>query len=173
MPADLPPPESLPTLLERYSGLEIPRAEHWLRDRPFDLRHVEDPVFLLPAATRSTRQHVWMRATETVPTTGGPATDAALHAAILAYTSDYSMLEPVFRAHGRAFAEPGMKAASLDHAMWWHRPARVDEWLLFVFDSPSAQGARGLGRALIYRRDGTLVASVAQEGMLRAPNEPR
>jgi acyl-CoA thioesterase-2 len=79
------------------------------------------------------------------------------------------MLEPVLRAHGRVFAEPGMRIASLDHAMWFHRPARVDQWLLYVLDSPSAQGARGLGQARIYTRDGALVASVAQEGMVRLP----
>jgi acyl-CoA thioesterase-2 len=96
--------------------------------------------------------------------------DPALHAAVLAYASDYSLLEPVLRAHGRSWSDPGLKAASLDHAMWWHRPARADDWLLYVQDSPSAQGARGLGIGRIYTRDGVLVATVAQEGMLRVPS---
>ena len=93
----------------------------------------------------------------------------ALHAAVLAYASDYSMLEPVLRRHGYTFAEPGIKMASLDHAMWFHRPARADGWLLVDLVTPSAQGARGLGTARIFSAHGVLVASVAQEGMIRLP----
>ena len=168
MPAGMPDPQSLPTLRERYGADASPTTAAWLRDRPMDLRHVEEPVFVTPAAERVTRQHLWMRSVDPMPVTDDPAADAALHAAVLAYASDFSLLEPILRGHGRTFAEPGMRLASLDHAMWWHRPARVDEWLLFVLDSPSAQGSRGLGRSAVYRQDGTLVASVAQEGMVRA-----
>jgi acyl-CoA thioesterase-2 len=85
----------------------------------------------------------------------------------MAFASDYTLLEPMLRRHGIAWVDPRLKAASLDHAMWWHRPARADEWLLYVQDSPSAQGARGLSQASLFRRDGTLVATVAQEGMVR------
>ena len=95
--------------------------------------------------------------------------DPKQHRAALAYASDYSILEPVLRAHGAAWATPGLKVASLDHAMWWHRDARVDEWLLYVQESPSASGGRGLALGRIYTRDGVLVASVAQEGMVRVP----
>jgi acyl-CoA thioesterase-2 len=168
MPTGLPDPETLPTLRQRYGADASPVMERWLRDRPMDLRHVEEPVFVTPALERSTSQHLWMRAVAPIPDGDDPAADAALHAAVLAYASDYSLLEPILRGHGRTFAEPGMRLASLDHAMWWHRPARADEWLLFVLDSPSAQGSRGLGRAAVYRQDGTLVASVVQEGMVRA-----
>ena len=96
--------------------------------------------------------------------------DLNMHRAALAYASDYSILEPVLRAHGVAWATPGLKVASLDHAMWWHRDARVDEWLLYVQESPSASGGRGLSLGRIYTRDGVLVASVAQEGMVRVPH---
>jgi acyl-CoA thioesterase-2 len=93
----------------------------------------------------------------------------ALHAAVLAYASDYAVLEPILRRHGITFDTPGLKMASLDHAMWFHRPARADSWLLHDLASPSAQGARGLGLGRIYTQDGVLVASIAQEGMVRAP----
>jgi acyl-CoA thioesterase-2 len=168
MPRDVPDPLSLPTLQERYGHLTGESVRHWLRERPMDLRHVYEPAYLVPAPDfgpdqAQAEQMVWMKAHGEVPD------DPALHAALLAYASDYAMLEPVLRRHGRTFAEPGMKIASLDHAMWFHRPARVDQWLLHVLDSPSAQGARGLGRALVYTADGVLVASVAQEGMVRLP----
>ena len=160
---DVPAPESLPSIGERYGGLATDEARYWMRQRPMDLRHVEEPVYLTPAPERTTRQAVWMRAVGPLPD------DPALHAAVLAYASDYSLLEPVLRAHGRAWSQRGLKAASLDHAMWWHRPARADEWLLYVHDSPSAQGARGLGIGRVYTRDGVLACSVAQEGMIRVP----
>ncbi len=161
---DVPAPESLPTIGEHYAGLDTVDARYWTRQRPMDLRHVEPPVYLRPDPERRTQQAVWMRAVGRLPD------DPALHAAVLAYASDYSLLEPVLRGHGRAWSEPGLKAASLDHAMWWHRHGRADEWLLYVQDSPSAQGARGLGIGRLYTRDGVLVASVAQEGMLRVPS---
>lgn len=95
--------------------------------------------------------------------------DPMLHRAALAYASDYTILEPILRAHGVAWTTPGLKIASLDHAMWWHRDARVDEWLLFTQESPSASGGRGLSLGRIYTREGVLVASVGQEGMVRFP----
>jgi acyl-CoA thioesterase-2 len=160
----VPAPEGLPTLQDRYGHLTDPVSRFWLRHRPFDLRHVEPPVFITPDPDRSTTQSVWMRAVGPMPD------DPALHAAALAYASDYLLLEPVLRAHGHTFSELGLRMASLDHAMWWHRPARADEWLLFVQDSPSASGARGLGLGRIFARDGRLLCSVAQEGMLRVPS---
>jgi acyl-CoA thioesterase-2 len=161
---DVPAPETLPALAERYAGVDSTAARYWTRQRPMDLRHVDEPIFLRGAGERATHQAVWMKAVGALPD------DPALHAAVLAYASDYSLLEPVLRAHGRGWSDPGLKAASLDHAMWWHRPARADEWLLYVQESPSAQGARGLGLGRIYTRDGVLAATVAQEGMLRIPS---
>jgi acyl-CoA thioesterase-2 len=163
---DVPAPEQLPSIPERYGHLDTEAAKYWMRQRPMDLRHVDEPIFLTGAGERRAHQAVWMRAVGPLPD------EPALHAAVLAYASDYTLLEPVLRAHGRGWSDPGLKAASLDHAMWWHRPARADDWLLYVQDSPSAQGARGLGIGRIYTRDGVLVASVAQEGMLRVPPPP-
>lgn len=94
----------------------------------------------------------------------------ALHRAALAYASDYMLLEPVLRAHGKT-VHPGLSVASLDHAMWWHRDFRADEWLLYVLHSPSASSARGLGTGQFFNREGTLVATVAQEGMVRLPED--
>ncbi|MGO3885980.1 MAG: acyl-CoA thioesterase, partial [Mycetocola sp.] len=108
-------------------------------------------------------QAVWLKSTAPLPD------DPALHRAALAYVSDYTMLEPVMRGHGVSWATPDIRVASLDHAMWWHRDARVDEWLLYVQESTNAHGGRGLTHGRIYDRAGHLVASVAQEGMVRIP----
>jgi len=160
---DVPAPESLPTITERYADDHTAAAQYWTRQRPIDLRHVEQPIFVHSAPERARHQAVWMKAVGRLPD------DPRLHTAVLAYASDYVLLEPVLRAHGRNWSDPDFKVASLDHAMWWHRPARTDEWLLYVHDSPSASGARGLGVGRIYTRDGVLAASVAQEGMFRVP----
>lgn len=165
MPQGVPDPQTLPRLADRYT-MRDEAARRWLRDRPMDLRHVSPPSYLQPSPTRVARLQVWMRSTAPIPT---ELDTPALHAAVLAYASDYSMLEPILRRHGRVFAEPGIKMASLDHAMWFHRAARVDSWLLSDLVSPSAQGARGLGIGRIYTADGVLAASVAQEGMIRVP----
>ena len=106
-----------------------------------------------------------MRCVDTLPD------DPNLHRAALAYASDYTVLEPIYRRHGVAWATPGLKAASLDHAMWFHRFGRVDEWMLYVEESPSAQGGRGLSLGRIYSQSGLLMASVAQEGMIRVPGK--
>jgi acyl-CoA thioesterase-2 len=93
-----------------------------------------------------------------------------VHEAVLAYASDYSLLESILRRHGKGWRTAGLRAASLDHAMWFHRPARADQWLLYAQHSPSAQSGRGLGIGRMFTADGTLVATVAQEGMLRIPD---
>jgi acyl-CoA thioesterase-2 len=160
---DLPAPEDLPD--ERVALAEIahPLAQYWAQGRPFEMRHVPSPIFLTVEGERVAHQAVWLRAVGTLPD------DPALHRAALAYASDYTILEPIWRRHGIAWATPGLKSASLDHAMWWHRPFRVDEWLAYVQESPSASGGRGLSLGRIFTRDGLLVASVAQEGMVRIP----
>jgi acyl-CoA thioesterase II len=160
---DVPPPESLPSLDERLAHLPVPAERAWWLDWPIELRHVEPPVFLEPAAQRSTREHLWLRTRTPLPGDGiGP-----LHAAVLAFASDFGMVEPILRGHGVSLAASGLRVASLDHAMWWHRPARVDDWLLLALDSPAAAGARGLGRASVFDRGGLLVASIAQECLVR------
>jgi acyl-CoA thioesterase-2 len=163
-PHDVPQPEDLPSAAELLGEIDHPAAETWARDRPFDMRHIPSPIYLTVEGARVDTQAVWMRATSRLPDS------PLIHQAALAYASDYTILEPVLRRHGIPWATPGAKIASLDHAMWWHRPARVDDWLLYVQDSPSATGGRGLSRGSFYTREGTLVASVAQEGMLRIPS---
>ena len=160
---DAPDPEDLPSLEDQFGHIDIPAVQQMLRSRPVDLRHVDGSIYISPPAQKSAHQLVWLRAGDRMPD------EEWLHIAMLAFVSDYTLLEPAIRAHGLAWGRPGMKVASLDHAMWFHRPARVDEWLLYVQESPSASGARGLALGRLYRRDGVLVASVAQEGMLRVP----
>jgi len=164
MPHDLPDPESLPSTADVLAHLDHDVARYWSSERAFDVRHIPSPVYLTVEGERVPHQVVWMKAYGRLPD------DVRQHRAALAYASDYSILEPVMRAHGVAWATPGLKVASLDHAMWWHRDARVDEWLLFTMDSPSASGGRGLSLGRIYTREGLLVASVAQEGMVRVPD---
>lgn len=161
----VPDPESLPTTADLLGKVEHPAAQDWAFNRPFDVRHVEAPLYLRAPAEeeRTPTNAVWLK------TFGEMPVDQAVHRAALAYASDYTILEPVLRKHGVAWTRRGMSVASLDHAMWWHRDVRVDEWLLYVQDSPSASGARGLGLGRIYTREGILVASIAQEGMVRLP----
>ena len=166
-PSATPPPETVPSALDLLGSVAHPVTTFWAQTSAFDLRHVEEPVYLGPAEQRTSRQMVWMRARGVVPDV--PQAEV-LHRALMAYACDQVMLEPLLRRHGRSWATPGLSIASLDHAMWFHRPARVDEWLLFVQDAPSASGGRGLGSARVYRQDGTLVASIAQEGMIRVPD---
>ena len=163
MPTDIPQPEDLPTAAEVLAGVEHPIAKQWAMGRPFDMRHVPSPVFLSVDGPHVAHQAVWFKATGRLPD------DPNLHRAALAYASDYSILEPIFRRHGVAWSTPGLKAASLDHAMWFHRFGRVDEWMLYVQESPNATGGRGLSLGRIFSRDGLLLASVAQEGMVRVP----
>lgn len=163
MPSDIPDPESLPSDEELLRPIDHPIAQYWATGRPFDMRHVGSPVYLQGDRERVAHQAVWMKAIGRLPD------DDNLHRAALAYASDFSILEPVLRRHGIAWSTPGMKVASLDHAMWWHRPGRVDEWMLYVQESPTAIGGRALATGRIYSRDGILMASVAQEGMVRVP----
>ena len=167
MPEGLPEPESLPSSADSLEDVRHPVAQYWASQRPFDMRHVTSPVYLSVEGDHVAHQAVWFRAIGELPD------DPALHRAALAYASDYTIMESIMRRHGVAWANPGLKAASLDHAMWWHRPARVDEWLLYTQESPSASGGRGLAQGRIYSRDGRLVASVAQEAMVRVPAAER
>ncbi|GLK17524.1 acyl-CoA thioesterase [Herbiconiux flava] len=161
MPADLPGPEELPSAVEVLSAVDHPVARTWARERAFDMRHVPNPIYFSVEGEREARQAVWIRSLGTLPD------DPALHRAALVYASDYTILESVMRRHGVSWARPDLKMASLDHAMWWHRFARADEWLLYTQSSPSASGGRGLALGRIYDLGGRLIASVAQEGMVR------
>jgi acyl-CoA thioesterase-2 len=163
-PVGVPDPETLPSAAELMGENPHPVAQYWAKARPFDMRHVGSPIyFSVDPNQQVPHQAVWLKALGTLPT------DPALHRAALAYASDYSILESIYRAHGIAWTHEGLKSASLDHAMWFHREPKVDEWMLYVQESPSAQGGRGLALGRIFSRDGVLLATVAQEGMVRVP----
>ncbi len=164
MPGDIPAPESLLPDEERVDGLP-PGVARMLSDRAADVRHIDSPLFLPNDDARVSQQGVWMRMRAPLPD------DQRIHRAALAYLSDMTIQESILRAHGVFWALPGLKVASLDHAMWWHRPARVDEWLLYLQESPNARGGRGLAQGRIFTQAGDLVASVAQEIMVRVPSQ--
>ncbi len=158
---DAPDPESLPPDHVAASRSEDPATAMRSHRLAIDMRHVEGPIVHRPAESRDPDQKVWLRAAGPLPD------DPLVHAAVLAYASDYSLLGSVLRRHGVAWVDPRLRVASLDHAMWFHRFARVDDWVLYVQHSPSAQSGRGLGVGRMFSRDGTLVATLGQEGMVR------
>lgn len=158
---NLASPEDLPTVWEKYGHLADTRAS-WLLNRPFDLRHVDKDITVRVEDPGNTMR-VWLRSRDSIDA------PQMLHSAALAFASDYLLVEPIMRQHSIPWATPGLRVASLDHAMWFHRPFRVDEWLLYVLDTPTAQGARGLTHGRFYNQAGELVASVAQESMIRPP----
>lgn len=160
---DLPDPETLPTSEEALRGTDVRDTHYWSHDRSFDIRHSPTAVYTAADGEPSTRQTVWLRAWETLPD------DPALHRSALAYVCDYTMLEPVLRRHGAAWADDGVVTASLDHAMWWHHDGRMDGWVALVQESPIATRGLGLGTARLYTHDGTLLASVVQEGLVHLP----
>jgi acyl-CoA thioesterase-2 len=161
---DVPPPEDLPSEAEIKSSV-LPRMPdpvraYYERERPIELKPVEFERY----ATREPgepRFNVWIRTTARLPD------DPAIHQCVLAYASDMTLLDSSLIPHGRTVFERSIQAASLDHALWFHRPFRADDWLLYAQDTPSASGARGFARGLIFTRTGELVASVAQEGLVR------
>lgn len=161
---DVPAPEDVESAMDRMGHLDHPLARFWTHESAFDVRHVGGSLYLGPAPAPDGRQRVWMR------TKGALPDDALLHRAVLAFACDQIMLEPVLRRAGLSWLTPGLSVASLDHAMWWHRDVRVDDWLLFDQDSPTAQGGRGLGSTRVFSREGVLVATIAQEGMVRVPD---
>lgn len=160
---DVEKPENLASTFDVLGEIDHPVASFWTRQSAFEVRHVDGSIYLQPDRDKPTRQAVWMRSRGEVPD------NQLLHRALLTYACDQIMLEPILRGAGASWLSPRLSVASLDHAMWWHRDVHVDEWFLYVQDSPSAQGGRGLGTACIYSSDGTLVATTAQEGMVRLP----
>ncbi len=163
MPA-VGPPESFPTDQQRYQK-HLARMPDLLKakvlaERPFEMRASDDEDPLAPAKGEPDRS-VWFRTMHALPD------DPAVHTALLAYASDYSFLTTALRPHSVGWLTPGMQVASIDHVMWFHQPFRADDWLLHDIDSPVARGGRGLVRGSVYSRDGRLVASTAQEGLVR------
>jgi acyl-CoA thioesterase-2 len=161
---NVPPPEQVPTDQERLAAqsAKLPAFMRGraLADRPIEIRTVGEPdVFL--SGKHPAERFVWMKAINTLPDSPG------LHQAMLAYASDFSFITTALKPHGVTWLTPGMQVASVDHAVWFHAPFRADEWLLHVMESPRASGARGLVNGRIYSRDGKLVASTAQQGLIR------
>jgi acyl-CoA thioesterase-2 len=161
---DVPKPDALPNEAEVrdrvLSLMPDPVRRYYDRERPIELRPVEYGRYL-GEKLEGGRFHMWIRATERLPD------ELAIHQCVLAYASDMTLLDAALIPHGRTVFHQDIMAASLDHALWFHRPFRADEWLLYAQDSPNLSGARGFSRGLIFALDGTLVASVAQEGLLR------
>jgi acyl-CoA thioesterase-2 len=137
-----------------------PVRRYFERERPIELRPVEFDRYLGKKYADG-KFNVWIRATGKLPD------DPGIHRSVLAYASDMTLLDTSLYAHGRNIFDPDLQVASLDHALWFHRPFRADEWLLYSEDSPSASGGRGFSRGSLFRRDGVLIASVAQEGLIR------
>lgn len=166
---DVPGPEELPSEADVRARIlptmPDPVRRYYERERPIELRPVEYARYL-GKKYEDGKFNVWIR------TTGKLPDDPAIHQCVLAYASDMTLLDTALVPHGRTLFEKDFMAASLDHALWLHRPFRADDWLLYAQDSPNLHGARGFSRGLIFKRDGTLVASVAQEGLvrLRQPN---
>lgn len=161
---EVPPPEELPNpkdiIAQLIDALPQSMRSYWSRERPIDMR-VVDVSRYLTRDKKTPLQHIWIRANGTLPD------DPAVHQAVLAYASDFTLLDTALIAHGKLLFDADVQLASLDHALWYHRPFRADEWLLYVQDSPSAFGARGFCRGSIFARNGTLIASVVQEGLMR------
>jgi acyl-CoA thioesterase-2 len=164
MPEGVPSPDSLLSESELIANFidHVPEAvrRYWQRERAIEFK----PVSLTHYMTREIlppKQNMWIRMTGPIPN------DRALQAAVLAYLSDMTLLDTSLFAHGRSIFDPDVMPASLDHSMWFHRPHKLDDWFLYSQDSPNASGARGFTRGSIFASDGALVASVAQEGLIR------
>jgi acyl-CoA thioesterase-2 len=161
---EVPDPEELPTMLERLEPYRDRLAEWFARPHPIDQRHVGELPWA--ASGGDPRQQLWIRADGDLPD------DPLLHACVAAYASDMSLFDTMLTPHDVRWDDATFMGASLDHCMWFHRPFRADEWLLYDMDSPTAYGARGLARGFLFARDGRLVVSMVQEGLMRVVPRP-
>jgi acyl-CoA thioesterase-2 len=157
-PDELPSEQELKARLLAYLPKDL--RGYWQHERPIEIRPVDLDRYLKRQKAEPV-QRLWLRANGRLPD------DPKLHQCVLAYASDFTLLDTALIAHGRVLFDPDLQLASLDHALWFHRPFRADEWLLYVQDSPSAYGARGFCRGSVFTREGVLVASVTQEGLMR------
>lgn len=161
---DVPKPEDLPSekqLAEQFIDHAPENVrKYWQRERPIELRPI-DFTHYVSSKKLEPKQQIWFRATGELPD------NAAIQQAILAYASDMTLLDTSLFAHGRAVFDPDLQVASLDHSMWFHRPINMQDWHLYTQDSPNSGGSRGFTRGSIYTKEGVLVASVAQEGLIR------
>ncbi len=161
-PADIPPPEDVPSMSDRLAPYPE-RLDFWARiPRPIDVRYVGEPGWVRAGGRPAEpTQRVWMRIDGKLPD------DPLLHACALTYASDLTLLDSVLSVHGEVWGPGGVVGASLDHALWFHRPFRADEWFLYDCWSPTAAGGRGLATGRVFTRDGRYIASAVQEGLLR------
>lgn len=170
MPA-APEPISVPTQQQAAAAYadQLPEflRSQALANRPFEMRPIEEPSDPVNPKPRPAERMFWFKANGNLPD------DPALHRYLLAYASDFAFLTTAMLPHGVSWLSRGMQVASLDHAMWFHEDVRVDEWLLHVVDSPKAHGGRGLVRGRVFTQDGRLVASTAQEGLIRRKRKPK
>ncbi|MEP0545444.1 MAG: acyl-CoA thioesterase II [Rhodothermales bacterium] len=166
---DVPGPDGLASEISLIRAIADripePLRATYTQDRPFEFRPV-DPVNPFAPEQRPAEHAVWFRAVDALPD------DLAVHQSLLAYASDHGLLPTALRPHSLSWLQPDLQIASLDHAMWFHRPFRADEWLLYVTESPTASGARGFTRGSVYTQAGALVATVTQEGLMRL-REPK
>ncbi len=161
---EAPDPESLPSSAEYLAaneGADPAASDYWSLGRSFDMRHAPGPVYVRVEGERVPHQGVWVKAFDALPD------DERTHRLAIAYVCDYTILEPSLRVLGLDWSARGLTTASLDHAMWFHGPARADEWLLYAQEAAGAQNGRGLNLGRFFTRDGALVATVVQEGLLR------
>ncbi|MGV0034579.1 MAG: acyl-CoA thioesterase II [Candidatus Azotimanducaceae bacterium WSBS_2022_MAG_OTU7] len=164
MPAGIKPPEECATEAELHEAYidKIPEEfkNNFDRPRPIEMRFVE-PINDFDPEPMEPYQHVWIKAADTMPD------DIRLNQCLLAYASDMTLLDTCYRPHGMGWSNENFQVASLDHSMWFHRPFKTDEWLLYAQDSPYSGGARGFNRGSFYTQDGQLIASATQEGLIR------
>ncbi len=160
---EVPPPDQMPSVAERLEKVFGPHSDNFFRSRPIDLRFVGPLTFEAERdpALRTTESLVWLRVEGDLPD------DPMLHVCLMTYVSDITLLDSVLLTHGLSWADGRTTGASLDHAMWFHRPFRADRWLLYAQETPFTGGARGLARGQVFTQDGQLVVSVVQEGLVR------
>jgi len=163
LPPEAGDPTELPSTADVLVDADTRDAEYWRYHRSFDIRHSPSALYTDAGGERVARQVVWLKAWEPLPD------DPAIHRSALAYVCDYTLLEPILRRHGAAWADDGVVTASLDHAMWWHHDGRMDSWVALVQTSPVATRGTGLGTARLYSADGRPLASVVQEGLVSLP----
>ncbi len=177
MPDDLPGPDELPSSADHLAGREggtmTPESrDYWSHGRSYDMRHVPGPVYLEVEGGRAPHQALWVKPFDALRPVDG-LTDDQRDLAALAYVCDYTILEPVLRVLDRPWAQEGLVTASLDHAMWFHRtggPGWADDWLLYTQEAVAADDGRGVGAGRFHTPDGTHLATVVQEGMIREPH---
>jgi acyl-CoA thioesterase II len=166
---DVPPPEQVEPTADRYRRIFGDNAAEYFRDSPIEIRHVGPLTVeaVRDPSLRASHSRVWLRASGDLPD------DPLLHVCLMTYASDLTLLDTVLLATGLSWADGATTGASLDHAMWFHRPFRADRWLLYAQEAPTASGARGLARGEVFTEDGTHVVSVVQEGLIRHTSRPR